>query len=876
METEDWQRVETLFHAALELSVAEREAFVTQACEGNTALRAELESLINAYARGEAFLEEPVFNTGLKMLAAEATLVGQTIGDYQIERLLGKGGMGEVYLAQDTRLGRPVALKFLARHLAADPWARRQLIKEAQAVARLDHPNICTVHGLEEAAGHSFIVMQFVEGTVLSDLMRLGKHHTHTSSAAGQVTGNSTNGLGNGLGKGLELEQALPLALQMADALAVAHAHSIIHRDIKPQNLMVTANGQLKVLDFGLAKVVQNQPGGRVAEGPSQASRNGLIAGTVAYMSPEQLRAERLDYRSDIFSVGVVLYTMLTGRHPFLQGSDADTIAAILQHPPPPWPRRLNGKLRSFELILGKCLAKDKEQRYQSANELSLDLQQLQAGVLPRRALSQFYRFATGMFLALFVIVAVWAYGRLTTVPVLAILPFTNQGVGTQYDYLLTGLSESLANQLARLPKVRIKAPTLPTAQKEPLTDPVRIARDLGADAVLVGEARSEEGAIFLTARLIKTKDGSQVWAKSLELAQTDALTLQHALATEIVAHLGRRLSEEEQRLLQTPLAARSEAIQEYWRGRHYWHRRNKENIQLAIDKFNHAIALDPAFALAYTGLADSYILLTSPAYGQMSTQEAVTRARAAARQALEKDDNLPEAHTSLGVVKLKHDWDWQGAAAEFRRAIVLNPAYAAAHYWYSNLLLIQGHAGDAIAESALARDLDPFSPSMNLSRCRAWYWTRQYDNAARCFNDMLSQDPTNNNARYILGLVYLAQGHTDRALPLFQDLYKTNAVLAAAPLGYTYGKLERRAEAAAVLAHMQELEKQAYLPPQEFAIVHVGLGQYDQAFAWLEKAYQERFAYLIYLTIEPLFDSLHGDPRFTNLARRLNLTPPD
>ncbi|MBI1761940.1 MAG: protein kinase [Acidobacteria bacterium] len=865
METKDWQHVEDLFHAALELAGAERERFLAAACKEEVALRTELESLLRAFEKKLTFLEEPVFNAGLKALSAEASLTGRTIGSYRVERLLGKGGMGEVYLAEDLRLGRPVALKFLARRLAADNWARRQLTKEAQAVARLDHPNICAVHGLEETDGYSFIVMQYVEGDVLSELLR------PTAVPAAETGQPALNGDAPGRSKGVDSEQVLSLALQLASALAAAHAHSIIHRDIKPQNMIVSANGHLKVLDFGLAKVVQGQAGARVAEGPGQASRQGLIAGTVAYMSPEQLRAERLDYRSDLFSAGVVLYTLLTGRHPFLQKSEAETIAAILHNAPPPLPRSLNGRARAFAPILGKCLAKDKEHRYQSVNELIIDLQNLQQGTAPIHVPRRFNPLVAVASLVVLMAAGWWTYYRLTALPTLAVLPFVNERDEAQVEPLIAGLPEGLANQLAQLGKLRVRAPA--TFDKKLGRSPeqaLEAGRKLGVAAVLAGQAHAENDSVLLHVQLISTANGARLWDKSYDLKQTGALVLQQLLTTVITANLGIRLSGEDERRLS---AVRNEAFNEYWRGRYFWHRRTPENINTAIRYFQHAIALDPAFALAYTGLADSYILLPSVAYGQMPTRESVDKARSEARKALMLDDQLSEAHTSLGVIKLRYDLDWAGADAEFKRAIALKPDDPVAHYWYSHLLHIMGQRAEGLAESETARRLDPLSPAMNLNRCRSQYWLRQFDSAARCFSEMLEQDPDDVNARYILGFVYLAQGRPAPALEIFQKLYRNpnNLRLVVAALGHTYGRLGQVKEATQVLECMQGLA-QPYLPPLEFAVVQLGLGNREQTFTWLEQAQAERHGSMAYLTVEPLYDSLRGDPRFVALTQRLNL----
>src|SRR5262245_5311233 len=487
METKDWQRLEQLFHTALGLGAAERADYLARECADEDAMRAEVESLIEAFEKQADFLDKPAFNAGLKALSADSSesLSGEVIRSYRVERMLCKCGMGEVYLAEDLRLGRQVALKFLARRLATDNWARRQLIKEAQAVAMLDHPNICTVHGLEEADNHCFIVMQYIEGEALSDLIRE---------------------------KRLDTKQALPLAQQMVSALAEAHAHGIIHRDIKPQNIILTTGGQLKMLDFGLAKVARGKKPSNDENASSQISQTGLIAGTIAYMSPEQLRGERLDFRSDIFSAGTVLYELVSGKHPFAQENDAETIAAILTRQPPALLPGATGIHHGLDRVIRKCLEKDKERRYQSASELLLDIQNIADHAAPRWLRPRFNPLMTAALFVLLVAGTLFAYFRLTASPTLAVLPFINENPGQPLDYLVAGFPNSLANQLSRLSKFKIKAPTTVSGAKDQKADPLPIGRELGADAVLIGKAIAQDQVSILQVRLVKTGDGGQMW----------------------------------------------------------------------------------------------------------------------------------------------------------------------------------------------------------------------------------------------------------------------------------------------------------------------------------------------------------------------------
>jgi eukaryotic-like serine/threonine-protein kinase len=851
MTANNWQRVEELFHSALEMDAAERAAFLAAECASDVATRAEVECLLLAFEKDQSFLEEPVFNAGLKALSAEtASLTGQVIGAYRVERLLGKGGMGEVYLAEDTRLGRLVALKFLTRRLSDDNWACRQLIKEAQAVAQLDHPNICAVHGLEEVDGHSFIVMQYLEGEILLDLITSG---------------------------GVGAEMILPLAQQMASAVAAAHAHGIIHRDIKPQNMIVTPAGQLKVLDFGLAKVIQVKPGARIADRQSQASRAGLIAGTVAYMSPEQLRAERLDYRSDIFSLGVVIYEVVSGQHPFARGNDAETISAILTASPPQLHNGLNSRLAS---IIRKCLEKDKELRYQSVSELLLDLQTLKINgkIDSSRHGLKLRLVAALLALALF-IGLLFAMRERATIPTLAVLPFTNAIQDSQIDYLIDGLTESLADELAQQPSLKVKHPTTVSSYKGKQIDPLKAGRDLQVEILLIGRAERQGDQFILKSELVRVADGQRLWVADYDLKKMDTLAIHETIAAAVSAKLGAVDQEAQERgkaALMYRRKDKSEAFQHYLNGRYLWNKRNQENLERAIEFFRKAIDLDPTYARAYAGLADSYVLLDTVLYGKgkVPTVDAMNMAKAAVKRALEIEPNLPEAHNTLGVIKLKYEWDWPGAEEDFKQTMRINPDYAPAHYWYSNLLVITGRHNEALREGEIAKTLDPFSTSARVNYCRVFYYQRRFDKAGDCLNEVLKETPKQPPAQYVLGFVYQQRGKTAEAIQLFRSLYQEDKRQGVASLGYIYGKAGRKKEAFQALAEANELYKKGLFPPQEIAIIYLGIGDYDNAFKWLEMAYKDRFPSLTYLITEPALDELRSDPRFIDLAHRLKLNP--
>jgi serine/threonine-protein kinase len=848
MNSDGWQQIEILFHTARELDENERNAYLAQMCREDELLRSEVESLLSFEDKSD-FMELPAFDFGMQVLHINSPdpLVGKTIGVFQVLEKLGSGGMGEVYLAKDTRLNRKVALKFLSEAFINDKWAKRQLVKEAQAAARLDHHNICAVHGIEESEEHSFIVMQYVEGETLSRVIQ--------KSA-------------------LKANQILPLIQQIAGGLALAHAHGIIHRDIKPGNIMITAEGQAKVLDFGLAKTVQPQlSAGKADEQLSQLSHNGLIIGTVAYMSPEQLRAEKLDYRSDIFSLGAVFYELVSGRHPFAETSDAETISAILKNHPAPITNLKSELPPRINRIILKCLAKDKEQRYQSISELLLDLQE---NKLQRVSYIKQYRVALlALLLFLFAGLGSTFYTHETKAQSLVVLPFINETLDSNFEYITDGMTESIINRVSDSAKIKVKPYTLVSGYKGSDIDPLKIGRALDAAVVLTGKLTRRNNQNVLQIALIRTADGSQLWGdKEIVLENTsDVFRIQQDITENVISNF--KATGDVSGIQTSKQTQNPEAFNFYLVGRSYWRKRDRENIQKAIEAYRKAIDIDPAFAQAFAGLANSYVLLSSAAFGSVPTKEAMTKAKAAAKEAVEIDGNLGESHAALAVVLHKYEWNWAAAENEYLRAIELKPDLAAARYWYSDLLAVTGRINEAISESEKARELDPFSPAAEMNVGRMLYYARRYDEAAEYLSAIINKNPENLGAIYVLGLVYIQKGMHREALAEMQKIRVKNKLFAAAALGYTYAKSGNKTEAIKILEELDEYEKASkdnHIPPQERAIIYIGLNDKDNAFIWLDKSYEERLYPLINLTIEPLFDDLRSDSRFQNLAGRMNL----
>lgn len=844
MENEVWLRIQELFHEAIELPPAERSAFLTHTCGEDPHLRSELETYLAAYEAKPELIENPVFSLGLRTLwqsESRPSLEGTDIGQFRIFQQLGEGGMGEVYLAEDTKLDRKIALKFLSQRLVNDEWAKRQLKREAQAVAKLNHPNICAVYGFEEQAGHSFIVMPFVEGETLFALLQNQR---------------------------LPKERISHIALQIASALAEAHAHGIIHRDIKPKNIMVSAGDHVKVLDFGLAKsAAQNVMAPKGAE--SRGSSQELVVGTVRYMSPEQLKNERLDSRTDIFSFGIVLYEMITGLNPFAKETDVESMMAILSADPPV---EANGPQGLLE-IARKCLVKDREHRYQSVNEILFDLEEHLSGRMRIKPRPIFTRLRTRVALAtllLLIAVTAIAYSALTRARTLAVLPVVNLSGDQRIDYLGDGLTDTLIQGLSRLQRLKVKPRTLVAEYKNASRDLGAIGRALDVELVFASQITKRGEQTVLETRLFRTKDGALLRNESHNLNPAELLSLHERLCNLIAEESLFFLRNAERSRLFALQTRNPEAFRHYLQARSYWINRNRENIRLAIEHYRKAYELDRQFSQAYAGLADCYAIRTTVAYGSFPTEESMPIAKDYALRALEGDNTSSEAHTSLGGVKLRFDWDFLEAEKEIKLAISLNPNYSQAHFWYSHLLALTGRIGESISASVKAFELDPTSgqAEMNLGRCL--FWDRQYDRARVHFEKMLKKNPSDENAIYMIGLILLQQGAYDKVIEMYLPMHAVDKTNVAGPLGFAYAKSGRTEEARKILMELDAISsrnKDGSLM-QEKAIIHIALKEMDRAVNLLLEVCSDRFASFPFFKVEPLFDDLRSHPRYADLLR--------
>jgi eukaryotic-like serine/threonine-protein kinase len=745
----------------------------------------------------------------------------QQIGRYRVSAKLGAGGMGSVYRAYDEKLRRDVAIKLL--HRQPDASSRAQILHEARASSGLNHPGICTVYEVEDHEDQSFIVMELVDGRPLSDLI------PHD---------------------GFPFESVRSYGLQVAEALAHAHARGIIHRDVKPANILVIAQGRIKILDFGLGTHVGTRIADRTTgETPSDAP---ALAGTLAYMAPEQLRGERAGARTDVWSLGVVLYEMITGARPYAGDTQFTLSASILADPAPPLPAHVPAGLKR---IVSRCLTRDALERYQDAGQVHAALEALETphrapatGRPPRRAASP------------------------TRVRSLAVLPLENLSPGSDDDFFADGMTDALITTLAQIRALRVISRTSVMRYKGARQPLPEIAQALNVDAIVEGTVLRSHGRVRIAAQLIHAASDTHLWAKQYESDLRDVLALQSDVARAIADEIQVQLSPQEKSRLARSRPVDPTAYEAFLKGRHHWYRRSPDALMRALELIQHAISLDPSYALAYAGLADAYATAGWDLFGLSAPSDSFPKARQAAQRALEIDPNCAEAHAALGWAAAGFDWDWATAEREFRHAIDLKPQYGPVHIWFSHFLRAMDRTAESLVESRRALECDPLGLVLNMHMGWHLLYSREYEKAIEQCSKTLELDPT-----FILAHVFLGQAHEQLgAFPSAIAAFEKAVALSQrhpvylADLGHGFAVAGRRADALRILDELQEISSRRYVAARAIAEVHIGLDNRDEAFAWLQTALQQRNGWLIHIRENPRYDRLRNEPRYVDLVERM------
>lgn len=787
-------------------------------------------------------------------------MIGTTISHYRVLEKIGQGGMGEVFLAQDTSLDRKVALKFLPEFMQEDPTARKRFLREAKSAAALDHPYVCNIFEVSESDGKDFIAMEYVEGQTLKDKLAKGP---------------------------LPLREALQTSAEIAEALEKAHGKGIVHRDLKPSNVMLTPEGHVKVMDFGLAKqLLPEDAGSQEQTLTANLTETGSTVGTPAYMSPEQLRGEAVDTRSDVFSFGVLLYEMITGVHPFLKIQQIETASAILRDDPSPLSEYVPELPEGLEQTIEKMLAKEAEQRYESTSEIRVNLEQLVGGTVPlmpaRRPLTRRRWLAlTGLAVLATVVTFVgldvggWRDGLTGLVGVsgppsiesLAVLPLENLSGDPEQEYLATGMHDALITDLAKLGGLKRVIARSSVMRYQETDKPLpEIAEELNVDAVVTASVLRSGDRVHITAQLINAATEALLWADRYERELRDVLSLQNEIVSAIAQEIEVQLSPQEQVRLTIAPSVNSEAYEVYLKGRHLW---IQENDFKSIDYFEQAVELDPDFALGHAALAEAYAR-SSIRGGKIPPEEAFPKARAAALTALKLDDTLAEAYTALAEIYFHSDWDWAAAEEELERALKFNPGYAIAYARHSAHLRAMQHYDESVAAAERARELDPFSIHLNVGLAWTYYLARLFDKSIAQSQLTLEMHPDSAGAHQVLGWAYLQKGMHEEAMVVLQKAVSLSSdnPWRKSFLAWAYAAQGKGAQAWEILDELKEIWD---TQPSVVAQFHAVLGDKDQAFAWLNRAYDTRDPNVVWLN-DLWFDSLRDDPRFEDLLRRMNL----
>ncbi len=908
MNAKRWQKVENLFDAVVELAPAERKRFLDQSCGTDERLCREVENLLASSENAESFLENPaaaqVAGTILKHETRNLE-AGKCFGHYEIVRQIGAGGMGEVYLANDQKLDRRIAVKILNETFAQNESNLRRFTQEAKAASALNHPNILVIHEIGESENTNYIVSEYVEGVTLREIINKERRHSADNQKSSQNEGVPT------------LPEVLEISIQIAGALSAAHAAGIVHRDIKPENIMMRSDGYVKILDFGLAKLVEQKIIGFEDETVREnETAKGIILGTVNYMSPEQAKGERVDAATDIFSFGVLVYEMMAGRTPFAGNTMSETFANLINSEPQPLARYAANVPDELQRIVSKMLRKNKTERYQTMKDVLTDLKSLRENLAFDERLEKSHspnnknatvvlQATTGdgnqrtnettnnftgqikrrKSLAAFVLIALlvgavsfsyyfWSANKsvssATGKKSLAVLPFVNAGQDPNAEYLSDGITESVINHLSQLSNLRVMSRNSAFRFKNNQTEPKNIAAQLGVETLVTGDIRQIGDKFIINVRLINASDDSQIWGNQYVKTSGDIIAAQNEIAQAVAQNLRLKLSNTEQQQMAKRPTENAEAYQLYLRGRFHIFKLTPPEVNKGISYFQQAIAIDSNYALAYTGISDGYRSLALGS--EMPPIEFLSKSKAAANKAIEINRTLSEGYISLGSNAF-WQWDWNAAESHYKRAFELSPNNANAHLFYAHLLSNTGRHPEAVAEVKLARELDPLFPFGNALEGQFLLHAGRTDEALDRLQKTFDLEPNFWMPHIFASSVYIEKGMYTEAIAEARKAkelspFQTNSNVLES---YALAKSGKPDEARTLLNELLKLSETRFVPPAHLALIYNGLGETDKAFEWLEKAYQQRDPKMAFLKVEPKWNNLRGEPRFIDLMRRMN-----
>jgi len=872
MTPERWEKIEKLYHSALERETGERESFLDQACAGDDELRREIASLLAHDGLGDSFIAAPALADAAQLMAGdplmestakllETPTAAKEIGPYKLQTLLGRGGMGEVHLALDTRLNRKVAVKLLPAEFTQDAERLRRFKQEARAASALNHPNVVTIYDIGEAASMRYLVMEYVEGETLRRRM---------ADAPQQR---------------MKPAEAIELAAQVAEALSAAHEAGITHRDIKPENVMIRRDGIVKVLDFGLARLTAPAGAPVDSQAPTEAkldTASGVVMGTASYMSPEQARGLKVDQRTDIFSLGVMLYEMLGGRRPFEGVTMSDVIAAILTRDPEPLGRYNKEIEPGLEQVVLKCLAKEPEKRFQTAGELVAALKTATKRTTADEWRSAFKSRSVWVVSALVVLlIAAFAYWKLqpTSPPEkqirsLAVLPLENLSGDQSQEYFADGITESLINNLAQIRALRVISRTSVMRFKGSHKSLPEIAQELNVDAVITGSVQRAGGQVKISAQLIRAATDAHLWAREYDYREiADILKLQSEVARAVADEIRIEVTAEERARLAASRRINPEAYEAYQLGRYHRRKLNEDDLRQAIEYFERAIQIDPDYAAAWAELSDA--LRQRGMFGAKIFRKVEALSREAALKAVKLDTNLAEAHVALSNVKFFFQMDWSGAEQEAKRALELDPGSRDAHHAHANLLMALGRHDEAIGEMQIIGRLDPFYSETQSTFGRVLYRAGKYAEAEPRLLRAIELDSRDYAAYGRLGDLYEQMGRYPEAIASLEKAEALrsdgNSIIIRGRQARVYAVMGRRDEARRILEEIKATTEPDRLPFLPMAAAYTALGDKDEAFKLLFRAIDERNTVITYVKEDPPLKSLHSDPRWKEVLRRMN-----